>query len=154
WVMVERKVGDVALKVAVIGFTPPQIMVWDKIHLSGKLVTKDIVESAHRYVREARKAGADVVVAVAHSGINVFNAKPGSRDEHASLQLAAVDGIDAVLMGHSHQQFPGGTAYQGLEGHGVDNTAGRLAGKPAVMPGFWGSHLGVVYLELTHTADG
>ena len=31
---------------------------------------------------------------------------------------------------------------------GVDGAAGTLQGKPAVMPGFWGSHLGVIDLDL------
>jgi 2',3'-cyclic-nucleotide 2'-phosphodiesterase / 3'-nucleotidase len=46
--------------------------------------------------------------------------------------------------------FPG-KDYMGLDG--VDAVAGTLHGVPAVMPGFWGSHLGVIDLALKRT-DG
>ncbi|MFX8906904.1 hypothetical protein ABTM87_18920, partial [Acinetobacter baumannii] len=59
--------------------------------------------------------------------------------------LAAVPGIDAIITGHSHLVFPG-PVFSGIEG--VDAVAGTLRGVPAVMPGFWGSHLGVIDLTL------
>jgi 2',3'-cyclic-nucleotide 2'-phosphodiesterase/3'-nucleotidase len=67
------------------------------------------------------------------------------------LQLAAVEGIDVVLTGHQHLVFPG-PDYEGIEG--VDTTAGTLNGKPAVMPGFWGSHMGLIDLLLEQDAAG
>ena len=48
--------------------------------------------------------GAQLIVALSHSGIA---ADQGPGAENASLQLAAVEGIDVVLTGHQHLVFPG-----------------------------------------------
>ena len=66
--------------------------------------------------------------------------------ENASLFLAGVDGIDAVFTGHQHLVFPEAKDFQGLDG--VDLDKGTLMGKPAVMAGFWGSHMGLIDLLL------
>lgn len=151
YVILDRQVVDAAgashpLRIGVIGFTPPQIMIWDKTHLEGNVEARDIITAAEAWVPEMREAGADIIVALSHSGI-----APGTPDgaENASLFLAAVEGIDAILTGHQHRVFPGET-YAGIDG--VDAAAGLLRGKPAVMAGFWGSHLGV--LDLTLVQDG
>jgi 2',3'-cyclic-nucleotide 2'-phosphodiesterase/3'-nucleotidase len=87
---------------------------------------------------------------VPHSGLD-----PKSESvefaEQASLMLAQVPGIDAILFGHQHRLFPGDRGYDGIDG--VDNTAGFIHGVPAVQPGYWGSHLGIIDLQLQH-ADG
>ncbi|MGK2229661.1 bifunctional 2',3'-cyclic-nucleotide 2'-phosphodiesterase/3'-nucleotidase, partial [Devosia sp.] len=136
------------IKVGLIGFLPPQIMTWDATHLSGKVNTRDIIETAQAYIPKMREEGADIIVALSHSGID---ADQGPGAENASLQLAAVDGIDVVLTGHHHRVFPG-PDYEGLEG--ADTEAGTLNGKPAVMAGFWGSHMGLIDLLLEQDADG
>ncbi|EAS3376896.1 bifunctional 2',3'-cyclic-nucleotide 2'-phosphodiesterase/3'-nucleotidase [Salmonella enterica] len=77
------------LKIGYIGFVPPQIMIWDKANLSGKVTVNDITETARKYVPEMREKGADIA-------------------------------------------------------------KGTLNGIPAVMPGMWGDHLGVVDLVLNN----
>ena len=131
------------MKVGLIGFVPPQIMLWDAGHLDGKVMTRDIVEAAKAWVPEMREAGADIVVALSHSGIDA--AGPSDGMENASLYLAGVEGIDAVFTGHQHLVFPGPN-FDGLAG--VDSTNGALMGKPGVMGGFWGSHMGLIDLLL------
>ncbi len=131
------------IRIGVIGFVPPQIMQWDKANLAGRLIARDIVDSAHRYVPEMRKAGADIVIAVPHSGLTTD--APRALDENATYELSLIHGIDAILFGHAHQVFPSET-YAGLPG--VDVARGTINGVPATMPGFWGSHLGIVDLEL------
>jgi 2',3'-cyclic-nucleotide 2'-phosphodiesterase/3'-nucleotidase len=136
------------IKIGVIGFLPPQIMTWDATHLTGKVNTRDIVETANAYVPKMKEEGADIIVALSHSGI-APDQTTGA--ENAALQLAAVEGIDVVLTGHQHLVFPG-PDFEGIEG--ADIAAGTLNGKPAVMPGFWGSHMGLVDLLLEQDADG
>ncbi|MEW9124695.1 MAG: bifunctional 2',3'-cyclic-nucleotide 2'-phosphodiesterase/3'-nucleotidase [Thermotaleaceae bacterium] len=132
-----------AIKVGVIGFVPPQIMTWDRNHLEGKVITKDIVETAEKYIPEMKKAGADIIVALAHTGIEPSPRK--GNDENAAFYLSEVEGIDAILSGHSHKTFPG-SGYDNIEG--IDNVKGTLNGIAAVIPGSWGSHLGVMDLTL------
>ena len=130
------------LRIGVIGLVTPQIMIWDKARLEAHIRTIDIVEAAARHL-PALRAASDLVVALSHSGISDAPHEAGA--ENACLALAALPGIDVVISGHAHRVFPG-SDYAGLAG--VDATRGTLAGKPAVMPGFWGSHLGVVDLTL------
>jgi 2',3'-cyclic-nucleotide 2'-phosphodiesterase/3'-nucleotidase len=56
-----------------------------------------------------------------------------------------------VLTGHQHLVFPG-PDYAEVEG--ADIEAGTLNGKPAVMAGFWGSHMGLIDLLLEQDVDG
>jgi 2',3'-cyclic-nucleotide 2'-phosphodiesterase/3'-nucleotidase len=146
--LVDGAGGTRKVKVGLIGFCPPQILTWDAAHLEGKVEVRDIVETAQAYVPRMREEGADIIVALSHSGIAEDQGKGA---ENASLQLAAVEGIDVVLTGHHHLVFPGPN-YEGLEG--VDTVAGTLHGKPAVMPGFWGSHMGLIDLLIEQDADG
>ncbi|WP_082641742.1 bifunctional 2',3'-cyclic-nucleotide 2'-phosphodiesterase/3'-nucleotidase [Bacillus enclensis] len=131
------------LKVGVIGFTPPQIMQWDKANLEGKVITKDIVETANKFVPQMKAEGADIIVAIPHSGIGSVTDE--GMEENVTYSLSKVDGIDAILFGHSHGVFPS-ESYAGIEG--VDTAKGTINGTASVMPGYWGSHLGLVDLEL------
>lgn len=150
YVMIDREMTCLdgtsqPLRIGVIGFTPPQITTWDKHLLKGRIETRGILESARAYVGQMKAEGADVIIALSHSGIARSGASTGGRDENASLELAAVPGIDAVICGHSHGVFPS-PAMAGLDG--IDAQAGTLHGTPAVMPGAMGSHLGVIDLLL------
>jgi 2',3'-cyclic-nucleotide 2'-phosphodiesterase/3'-nucleotidase len=71
--------------------------------------------------------------------------------ENAAIPLAAVEGIDAIMTGHSHLVFPG-PSY--AEWPGLDNATGTIMGKPGVMAGFWGSHMGLIDLLLERDASG
>ena len=58
----------VPLKVGFIGFTPPQILSWDKASLDGKLTTKGVQEVAAPLIEDLRSRGADLVIAIVHGG--------------------------------------------------------------------------------------
>ena len=148
YVILEKKIKDGSgaeqpIKIGIIGFVPPQIMVWDLKNLEGNVKTRDIVEAAKAWVPEMKEAGADIVIALSHSGIDN---KQGEMMENASFFVAGVEGIDAVFTGHQHLVFPGKKDFQSLES--VDTQKGTLQGKPAVMGGFWGSHMGLIDLML------
>lgn len=142
--VVDSEGNKQTIKIGYIGFTPPQIMTWDKANLTGKVISKDIVETARKFVPEMKAKGADVVVAIPHSGM--YGTPREGMDEHATYYLAKVEGIDAIMFGHSHRVFPGDKALDAYEG--VDSEKGTVFGVAATMPGFWGSHLGVVDLTL------
>ena len=153
YVILERSFTDEsgatqALKIGVIGFVPPQVMRWDRLALLGRVVPRDIVESARRFVPEVKARGADVVVLIAHTGFEmgetVFFA------ENAVARLAEVPGVDAILFGHSHGEFPGAFFSRHPK---VDLQRGTINGVPATMPGFWGNHLGVIDLVLEKATD-
>ena len=133
------------LKIGYIGFVPPQIMIWDKKNLQGKITVEDITETARKWVPEMRKQGADLIVAIPHSGLsgNPYRAMA----ENSVYYLSQVPGIDAILFGHAHAVFPG-RDFASLKG--ADIIKGTLNGIPAVMPGMWGDHLGIVDLVLNN----
>ncbi|WP_051314879.1 bifunctional 2',3'-cyclic-nucleotide 2'-phosphodiesterase/3'-nucleotidase [Alteribacter aurantiacus] len=147
YTIIEKDINGETLNVGVIGFVPPQIMTWDRVHLDGNVYVNEIVESAETYVPELKEEGADIVVAVAHSGINPAD----DASENAAYQLSQVEGIDAMILGHQHNVFPGTDAYADIDG--IDAENGTVNGLPTVMPGAWGSHLGVIEFDLRHTGE-
>ena len=155
YALLRRKMTDGAgavhdLTVGVIGFTPPQILQWDRQHLEGRLHVREMKEAAQILVPRLRAAGADIVVALAHTGIAEPDAGGAAREDCA-VDIAGIDGIDVVIAGHSHLTFPG----PDYRASGViDPVGGRLCGKPAVLPGHFGSHLGIIDLVLRRDAAG
>lgn len=145
--VVDKEGKTHTLRIGYIGFVPPQIMVWDKANLSGKVTVNDITETARHYVPEMRAKGADLVVVVAHSGLS---AEPYlAMAENSVYYLSQVPGVDAILFGHAHAVFPS-KEFAAIKG--ADVSKGTLNGIPAVMPGMWGDHLGVVDLVLNNDA--
>ena len=137
------------LTIGYIGFVPPQVMQWDKNNLETRVKAKDIVDMAKHYVPMMKADGADIIIAIPHSGL-VTSERLGG-DENASFYLSQVEGIDAIMFGHAHRNFPGHSSYDDLEG--VDNVKGTINGVAAVMPGYWGKYLGYIDLTLEKSAD-
>nr|WP_233523570.1 bifunctional 2',3'-cyclic-nucleotide 2'-phosphodiesterase/3'-nucleotidase [Dyella solisilvae] len=152
WTVVEKDIAVTApdgvtrrvpLRVGIIGFTPPPILEWDKQNLAGKVTVTGVVEAAQKYLPELQAQHPDLVVAILHGGLSTA---PYTSDmENGGWHLAGVPGIDVVLLGHSHTEFPG-PHYRGLAE--VDADRGFVRGKPAVMGGFFGKDLGVIDLDL------
>ncbi|MFE8046664.1 bifunctional 2',3'-cyclic-nucleotide 2'-phosphodiesterase/3'-nucleotidase [Brenneria goodwinii] len=145
--VVDRDGNAHRLRIGYVGFVPPQILVWDKANLSGKVTVEDITESAKKWVPEMRKQGADLVVAIPHSGLSAEPYK--AMAENSVYYLSQIPGIDAIMFGHAHAVFPS-RDFAAIKG--ADIAQGTLNGIPAVMPGQWGDHLGVV--DLTLNNDG
>ena len=142
YIILERSLADGAgailpIKIGLIGFVPPQIMNWDRRHLEGRVQTRDILETARAYVPEMKENGADIIIALSHSGIGAAQETDGM--ENASVPLATVDGIDAIMTGHSHLVFPS-SKYADFAA--VDADTGTLHGKPATMGGYLGQPSG------------
>ena len=135
------------LKVGVIAFTPPKILDWDKRWLNGVVYTDGVRELAEKYVPEMRAKGADLVVAISHGGLDAGRYTPSM--ENANWHLATVPGIDAMLIGHSHQLFPNAASTSAqFNLPGVDKVKGFVNGTPTVMANFWGKSLGVIQMSL------
>jgi 2',3'-cyclic-nucleotide 2'-phosphodiesterase / 3'-nucleotidase / 5'-nucleotidase len=152
YMIIDKKVVDEAgveqtIKVGVIGLVTPQIMDWDKANLEGQVKTKDIVATAEKFVPQMKAEGADIVVALAHTGFDASAAGSLPNAENAVLPLSKVAGIDAILFGHKHVVFPGTAAdFKNVEG--VDPVNGTINGVVSVEAGNWGNNLGVIDLTL------
>ncbi|CEH33853.1 metallophosphoesterase [Romboutsia lituseburensis] len=120
YVIKKVKTSDGEVNLGILGLTIKEVgrdWYWDKnwnrveaksIELKDQpgfedLYMKDLVEDAKTYVKEMKKDGADVIVAVAHTGEKPKNPKhPGNRIQDLATQ---VDGIDAIVAGHNHEQI-------------------------------------------------
>ena len=143
---------EVSLKIGITGIVPPQILNWDKALLEGKVLVNDAVESLNTLVPQMRAEGADVVLVLSHSGIgdNIYE----KGEENVGYQIAGIPGVDAVVTGHSHAEFPSGDGSGFYEKYpGVDVVNGTINGTPVTMAGKYGDHLGVIDLNLSF-ADG
>lgn len=132
--------GQKPVKVGIIGFTPPGVIIWDKRNVEGKLEFPDIVETAKKYVPEMKEEGADVIVAISHSGTSGTSSYgPEVPLENASVKLAEeVPGIDAIIAGHSHAEI------------GQTLVKNKATGKDVLItqPLKWGMRLSVIDLKL------
>ena len=108
WTIIERA----GVRIGIVGATTPGVAVWDAENIRGRLRFGDIVPSVRDAVREARDAGADVVLVTVHSGLN----EPSSYDtvttgvpsENVAARIASeVPGVDFVIYGHSHKEVRG-----------------------------------------------
>ncbi|MFC4800197.1 bifunctional 2',3'-cyclic-nucleotide 2'-phosphodiesterase/3'-nucleotidase [Neobacillus sp. GCM10023253] len=141
------------IKVGFIGFVPPQINDWDKANLDGKVITKNIVDTAKKFIPQMREEGADVIIAMTHSGFSGNKANT----EDVIYALSEVPGIDAITFSHTHKLFPAKDLksldglFKGPDGNplpGVDNVKGTINGVPAVQAGYGGGSLGIIDLDL------
>ncbi|MGQ0715485.1 MAG: 5'-nucleotidase C-terminal domain-containing protein [Gemmatimonadaceae bacterium] len=133
WTMVNRG----GARVAIIGGTTPGVNVWDRDNVRGRVTVRAIIPDVRASVREARDAGADVVVVVLHSGLSGTSsydtASTGAASENVTAQVAReVSDIDLIVFGHSHREV-------------ADTT---IAGVLLVQPRNWAGSVAVARLEL------
>lgn len=115
WTIVERA----GLKIGIVGATTPGVTLWDAENIRGRLRFGDIVPAIRDAVRDARAAGADIVLVTVHSGLNEASSydtvSTGVPSENIAARVASeVPGIDLVLYGHSHKEARGTTIGQTL----------------------------------------
>ncbi|MEK0313441.1 bifunctional 2',3'-cyclic-nucleotide 2'-phosphodiesterase/3'-nucleotidase [Cohnella sp. 56] len=160
------------LKIGVIGLVTPQIMEWDKANLLGQVVTRDIAATARHFVPLMEADGADIVVALAHTGFDAA-AVEGDLSENDVNALSKVPGIDAITFSHTHKIFPTESTASldalfkdpatklpyNIPGETVVNNTNGLGGGTingvfAVQSGYGGASLGLIDLKLVKDGDG
>jgi 2',3'-cyclic-nucleotide 2'-phosphodiesterase/3'-nucleotidase len=126
------------IRIGVTGFAPPSLT------KAKGIVTRPFAAAARDTIAAMKGAGADLIVVLCHAGI-------GGAEDESARSLAAVDGIDVILMGHTHDSFPDPA---GVGTDKIDHVKGTICGKPAVMAGYHGTSLGEIDLDLCHQPDG
>ncbi|MEK3967930.1 bifunctional 2',3'-cyclic-nucleotide 2'-phosphodiesterase/3'-nucleotidase [Paenibacillus sp. FSL H7-0323] len=168
YVIIPKKVTDSngdeqTIQVGLIGLVTPQIMEWDKVNLEGKVVVEDIAKTAEKFVPEMKAKGADIIVAMAHTGFDV-NAVVGDGSENDINALSKVPDIDAITFSHTHKVFPTGNndtldasfkdpvtkQPYANEKAVIDNVNGHINGTPAVQAGYGGAYLGLIDLNIVY----
>ncbi len=75
----------------------------DQPQYNGELYMNDLVKDANKWVDKMKKDKADIIVAVVHSGEKPKKPKnPGNRIQDLAHE---VEGIDAIVAGHTHKQI-------------------------------------------------
>ena len=142
----------VDVQIGIIGLTIPDLS--PKTHsYVGILKGEDMVANAKAEAQKLKDMGADVIIALAHTGIGPEN--PEVNFKNVAYALTKIDNIDVVVCGHEHNQFPTTdltSSYFGLPG--VDKKTCLMNGKNVIMAGNRGSFLGVVDLTLTLYSNG
>ncbi|MCF2969670.1 5'-nucleotidase C-terminal domain-containing protein [Synechococcus sp. Nb3U1] len=142
------------IRVGLLGLTTPRIDTWERPdHIVG-LHFAPILETAHHYLPLLRPQ-VDVLVVILHSGPthlppqrspehwrtpdrSDWRSNKSLTGENELLNLAQLEDINVILSGHTHQTI-----------------AGLERAKPLVVqPGFWGTHLSLVSLELEPQGQG
>lgn len=140
--------GDM-LRVGILSVLPEQTAVWNRHVLQGAAQISPALECLRAAIPELRSQGADLIVLLAHMGIEEPDTMGSTRD--SALPLAKLLGIDAIITGHTHRRFPGNDHCAGAD---INTTSGTLAECPASMPGYSASDLAVLDLTLNRQRDG
>lgn len=140
------KGNKVQVKIGIIGQTIPTLT--GKTHsYAGILKGEDMVTNARTQAAKLKEMGADIIIAVSHTGIGPENPEPNFKNVAYALTL--IDDIDVVVAGHEHNLYPTSdmtSAYYNLPG--VDRKTFLMNGKNVIMAGDRGSAVGVVDLTL------
>ncbi|MEM8978023.1 MAG: metallophosphoesterase [Pseudomonadota bacterium] len=122
------------LNIGLLSVLPPQTVAWNDAELKGMASTGEILSAAKAASMSLRAKGADIVIALAHTGL-------GESQENAGSILLNDTLADAVILGHTHEVHP--------------PIAETLSPKEQnwLMPGFGGRYLGILDLALEISTD-
>ena len=136
-------IGD--LKIGIIGLNTPGTAVWNRPRVEGRIDFIDGVDAARRFVPKVIDEGADVVIALAHTGLDGGSTYgvEGIGDENFGRELGeTIEGIDHLVLGHHHRL---------IESKKLTGPDGRDVG--VVMAGGRASHVGVSTLTMAFDED-
>lgn len=138
--------NKIDVKIGIIGQTIPTLT--GKTHsYTGILKSEDIVANATTQAEKLREMGADIIIALSHTGMGTQT--PELNDKNAAYALTKIPDIDVVVCGHEHNLFPTTdktSTYFTLPN--VDKETYLMNGKNVIMAGNRGSAIGVVDLTL------
>lgn len=142
---------EVEVTIGIIGQTIPSLT--SKTHsYTGILKTEDMVLNAKDEAAKLKEMGADIIIALSHTGIGPEN--PEFNFKNVAYALTKIPEIDVVVCGHEHNLFPTTdltSPYFKLPG--VDKKTFLMNGKNVIMAGDRGRALGVVDLTLEVSGD-
>lgn len=107
----------------------------EQTQYKGELYANDLVEDAKKWVKVMEKEKPDVIIAIVHSGEEPKNPKnPGNKVKELAT---TVDGIDAIVAGHTHEK---------IEQHTYKNKSGEEV--IVTQPGAHGNSISKINFKL------
>ncbi|SHQ01028.1 2',3'-cyclic-nucleotide 2'-phosphodiesterase/3'-nucleotidase precursor [Mycobacteroides abscessus subsp. abscessus] len=138
------------VKVGVIGLITPIAAKWDEEHFKGKIKIKSMVSTLKHFIPIMKSEGADIIIVLAHAGLAADEGVV-NKSENSVMALTEVEGIDAILYGHSHSLFPNDDYF--LQQQFINIEKGTIRSIPLVQAGYWGNHLGIIDLSIRKVND-
>ena len=137
------------LKIGVFSVVPPHIQDWCRVHLEGKAKVQGFHSAASARIQALKNQGADLVIALCHAGDKPYGI--GGNGEALASEIASIEGLDAIICGHTHMVSPpvGHTAHlhRTLRHTGVSTV-------PRILPGHCGRFVGCLELTLAKGDNG
>ena len=130
-----------AVKIGITGFTTPGVMLWDRTQLAGRARVRRIAGAAAGAIARLDGEGADLKIALIHSGLGVESSYDttgvGPENDAAALASLATK-PDLVIVGHTHRE--------------IRDTV--INGVHFVQPKNWAQSLSVVHVWLARDGAG
>ncbi|WP_299673648.1 5'-nucleotidase C-terminal domain-containing protein [uncultured Roseobacter sp.] len=131
--------ASASLRIGIISALPKETATWNRQQLDGLVQIDPPVSALQQAADQLKSDGADIVIALAHMGIALFD--EGEEAQNRVAEVAALPHVDVVIAGHTHLRFPGPDHQSAA---GANSDTGLISGTPVVMPGSGGSDLGVI----------
>ncbi|MEE3467509.1 MAG: Ig-like domain-containing protein [Eubacterium sp.] len=136
------------VKVGLFGVTPPTMSSRTE-NVLNSLNTESIYDASVREVAALKEQGADIIIALAHTGVGTEN--PSETASNAGYAMAHINGLDVILGGHQHVYFPDSN-FSYLPD--VDKRTWLIKGTRLMVMRDSARALGVIDLNLSFDADG
>ena len=133
------------LRIGVTAALPPQVLLWNYKHFASDITSSPCASAIAEQADLLRAEGADLVIALAHTGFGPQAEPANAAAEQTALLVARLPQVDLVIAAHSHHRFPSHELPPHAE---IDPARGLVSGKPLLMAGFFGSDLAVSDLTL------
>jgi 2',3'-cyclic-nucleotide 2'-phosphodiesterase/3'-nucleotidase len=129
------------VRVGIMGLTTPGVMVWSRAQMGDRLRVRRVASDAGQAVERVRAAGADLIVAVVHAGLDGPSSYDttgiGPEDDAAALTRLA-EPPHVLVLGHTHGRIRDSV----------------LNGVHVVQPQPWARSVSVVHAWLAREAAG
>lgn len=133
------------VKIGIVGAVVPSLTghyAW-----KGEVETQDIVTSVQTGAKALKKNGAQIVIALIHSGIGDEN--PKKKADNVGYAVTAIPEVDVVCAGHTHMDFPAENAKTDkYYGYAETDGDGLMHGKPLIEEADHGASLGITDVKL------
>lgn len=139
------------VKVGLFGVTPPSMSNRTE-SIKKNLDSEDILVTAEKEVKALQKMGADIIIALAHTGYGVEN--PTKNAANVAYAMSKIDGIDVILGGHQHVYYPDEKEPTFYQFPGTDKKTGLINGKRVMILKNQCRALGIVDLKLSFNETG
>lgn len=136
------------VKIGLFGVTPTTLSKRNE-NVFNSLSSEDMLITAEKEVSELKEMGADIIIALAHTGVGSVH--PEEKAGNVGYAMTKIQGIDVILGGHQHVNYPD-SKYSYLPG--IDFSNWLTNGTRLLVMRDSARSLGIADLNLSFDAEG